>query len=80
LIPLALFVLAALALLVLAFLFPRWSRRPQGGLDHAEGKADDHVRHSDHASEHVAHKPLEAGRKVADTAADAGRRARREVD
>jgi hypothetical protein len=80
LIPITLFVLAAVALLVIAFLFPRWSRRPQAGLDRAEAKADDHVTHSDHRSEHVAHKPLEAGRKVADTAADAGRRARREVE
>jgi hypothetical protein len=80
LVPIALFVLAALVLLAIAFLFPRWSHRPQAGLDRAEAKADEHVTHSPHRSEHVAHKPLEAGRKLADTAADAGRGARREVD
>ena len=79
-IPITLFVLAALALLAIAFLFPRWSRRPQAGLDRAEAKADQHVTHSRHRPEHLAHKPLEAGRTVADTAADTGREARREVE
>lgn len=69
-------VVAALLLLVIGFLAPRFSRRPQHEVDKGLDKADQNAQKAPAPLDEVMDKTTRTSRKVADTATEAGREAR----
>jgi hypothetical protein len=72
--------LIAIGLLVLAFVAPRWSRRPQGAIDRELEHGEQKSSHAPGLAGKELPKPLEASEKLTDKATDAGRSARAKLD
>jgi hypothetical protein len=73
---LACVIVAAILLLVLGFLAPRFSRKPQGKLDKGLDKADQQAQKAPGPLDKVMDKTTRASRKIADAATETGRKAR----
>lgn len=73
-------VVACVLLLVLGFLAPRLSRRPQNTLDRDLDKADENAKRAPRPLDKVMDTSTMASRKAADTSTDAGREARRKTE
>lgn len=71
---------ACVLLLILGFLAPRLSHRPQKEVDRGLDKADENAKKAPEPLDKLMHKPTEASRKAADTATQAGREARGKGD
>ncbi|MBJ7600814.1 MAG: hypothetical protein DLM67_02475 [Candidatus Nephthysia bennettiae] len=69
-------IVAAILLLVIGFLAPRFSHRPQRQVDKGLDKADQNARKVPGPLGDVMDKTTRASRKVADTSAETGREAR----
>lgn len=76
----AVLIVVCVALVVLGFLAPRFSRKPQGKLDHGINRADEHAREHGGVSGKMGHNSADLSRKAVDKATDAGRGARRKVE
>ena len=72
----AIVVIAALLLLVLGFLAPRLSRKPQGAVDRGLDKADENARRAPGPLGTAMDTTAKTSRKVADKSAETGRQAR----
>ena len=73
---LACVIVAAILLLVLGFLAPRLSRKPQHELDKGLEKADDKAQQAPGPLDKVMDKSTRTSRKIADAATETGREAR----
>ena len=69
-------IVAAILLLVIGFLAPRFSHRPQRQVDKGLDKADENAQKAPAPLDKVMHKSTRASRKVADKSTEAGREAR----
>ena len=69
-------IVAAILLLVIGFLAPRLSRRPQGEVDKQLDNADRNAQKAPGPLGGVMDKTTRASRKIADTATETGREAR----
>ena len=69
-------VIAAVLLLIVGFLAPRFSHKPQGAVDKGLEKADDNAKRAPEPLDTVMDKTTQASRKVADKSAETGREAR----
>jgi hypothetical protein len=69
-------IVAAVLLLIIGFLAPRFSRKPQSAVDKGLDKADDNARKAPPPLDKVMDSTTRASRKIADTATEAGREAR----
>jgi uncharacterized protein DUF6411 len=69
-----------LLLLILGFLVPRLSRRPQRGVDRALTEGQSVARRAPGPLGRLLAKPFGSSRRAADRSAATGRRARRKVD
>ena len=69
----------AIALLVLAFIAPRWSRRPQGAIDRKLEHGQEKAAEAPGVAGKELPKPLEASEKLTDKSSDAGREAREKL-
>ena len=67
---------ACVLLLLLGFLFPRLSHRPQGAVDRGLDKADENAQKAPEPLDKAMDSTAHASRKAADTATQAGREAR----
>ena len=77
---LAVIAIVCVALVVLGFLAPRWSARPQHGLDHALETADRKEGDDRSLPRRMAHRSTRLSKRAVDKATDTGRQGRREVD
>jgi hypothetical protein len=69
-------IVAAILLLALGFLAPRFSRKPQGKLDRSLEKADEKARKAPAPLDKLMDSSTRASEKIADSATEAGREAR----
>jgi hypothetical protein len=69
-------IVAAILLLAIGFLAPRFSHRPQRQVDRGLDKADENAQKAPGPLDEIMHKSTRASRKVADKATEAGREAR----
>jgi hypothetical protein len=69
-------IVAAILLLVLGFLAPRFSRKPQAKLDKGLDKAGQQAQKAPGPLDKVMDKSTRASRKIADAATETGRKAR----
>jgi hypothetical protein len=69
-------VIAAVLLLIVGFLAPRFSHKPQGAVDKGLDKADQNAKRAPEPLDTVMDKTTQASRKVADKSAETGREAR----
>ena len=69
-----------LLLLVLGFLLPRLSRRPQRGVDRALGEGQSAAYHAPGPLGRLLAKPFRSSQRAADRSAATGRRARSKID
>jgi hypothetical protein len=69
-------IVAAVLLLIIGFLAPRFSRKPQGAVDKGLEKADENAQKTPPPLDKVMDTTTRASRKIADTATEAGREAR----
>jgi cell division protein FtsN len=72
----AVVVIAAVLLLIIGFLAPRFSHKPQRAVDKGLDKADENAKRAPEPLDTVMDKTTEASRKVADKSAETGREAR----
>jgi hypothetical protein len=70
----------AIALLVIAFIAPRWSRKPQGTIDRQLEHGEEKTSHAPGIAGKDLPKPLEASEKLTDKATDTGRNARAKLE
>lgn len=68
------------ALLVIGFLAPRWSAKPQSKLNQGLDAADEKAGDNRSLPRRMAHRSTDTSRKAVNTATETGRSARREVD
>lgn len=73
-------VVVCAVLVILGFAAPRFSRKPQGKLDHGIDRADDHARDHGGITGKMGHKSAHVSRKAVDKSTESGRSARRKVD
>lgn len=71
---------ACLVLLVLGFVAPRLSRKPQGKLEHGIDRADDRAQREGGLPAKMGHNSAHISRKAVDKSTETGRSARRQVD
>ncbi len=76
----AVLIVVCLVLLGLGFVAPRYSRRPQGKLDHVLDKAHAASQRKGGLLGKLGKKSSHTSKKAADTSTEAGRKARRKVD
>ena len=69
-------IVAAILLLVIGFLAPRFSHRPQRQVDKGLDKADENAQKAPWPLDKVMDRSTRASRKVADKSTEAGREAR----
>jgi hypothetical protein len=69
-------IVAAVLLVIIGFLAPRFSRKPQGAVDKGLDKADENAQKAPPPLDKVMDTTTRASRKIADTATEAGREAR----
>jgi hypothetical protein len=69
-------IVAAILLLVIGFLAPRFSHRPQRQVDKGLDKADQNAQKAPGPVDKMMHASTRASRKVADAATETGRQAR----
>ena len=77
---LAVIAVVCVGLLVLGFVAPRWSRKPQQGLDRGLEAADRKEGDERSLPRRMAHRSTRLSERAVDKATDAGRKGRREVD
>jgi hypothetical protein len=70
----------AIALLVIAFVAPRWSRKPQATIDRQLEHGEEKTSHAPGIAGKDLPKPLEASEKLTDKATDTGRNARAKLE
>lgn len=77
---LALVAVVCVGLVVLGFLAPRWSGKPQHGLDRGLEAADRKAGDDRSLPRRMAHRSTRLSHGAVDKATDAGRKGRREVE
>jgi hypothetical protein len=77
---LAVLVLVCVGLVVLGFVAPRLSRRPQSSLDRGIDRVDEKAREHGGVSGKLGDRSSRTSRKAVDTATDAGRHAREKLE